>query len=235
MRNHQRIRRRFIARRLEIVRAAGRLFRVRGLAQTGMREIAEAADLSPANLYNYFKGKGELLFFCQDNSLDRMLGSVEAARTLKASAGEKLLLVIASHVKCVLDEVEGTAAHLLTSPLPAAFNRRLIAKRDRYEKAVTQLIHAGIESGEFISADPTLVTRAILGALNWSVRWFNPAGELTPVQVGDQFARYLVRGLLAKPNSGSRERHQRKNLKRRATRQKLPVRRKKKTGAFDGE
>ena len=188
-----------------------------------MREIAAAADLSPANLYNYFKGKDELLFFCQDNSLDRMLGSVEAARALSGGAGEKLLFVIESHVKCVLDEVEGTAAHLLASPLPAALNRRLIAKRDRYEKAITQLICAGVESGEFISADPTLDTRAILGALNWSVRWFNPEGQLTPMQIGDRFARYLVRGLLAKPNRHFGESRDTEIRKNRVTgRKKIP-------------
>src|SRR5437762_14330683 len=66
------LRRRYLARRLEILRAAGREFRVRGFAETGMRDIAAAAALSPANLYNYFRGKHDILFFCQDNSLDRM-------------------------------------------------------------------------------------------------------------------------------------------------------------------
>src|SRR5947208_15683774 len=64
--------RRYLARRLEILRAAGREFRLRGFAATGMRDIAAAAALSPANLYNYFRGKHDILFFCQDNSLDRM-------------------------------------------------------------------------------------------------------------------------------------------------------------------
>src|SRR6202011_6308410 len=79
-----RIRRRYLARRLEILRAAGKEFRVRGVAETGMRDIAAAADLSPANLYNYFQGKHEILFFCQDNSLDRMIAALERARHMRA-------------------------------------------------------------------------------------------------------------------------------------------------------
>ena len=93
-----------------------------------MRDIAAAADLSPANLYNYFKGKHELLFFCQDNSLDRMLAALRSARSAKVSAAEKLRMVIESHLRCVLDEVEGSAAHLLTSQLPSRFQRPLVAE-----------------------------------------------------------------------------------------------------------
>ena len=68
------------AQRDAILRAAARLFRERGFADTGMRDIAEAADLSAANLYHYFDGKDELLFYCQDRALDRMLDAVAAAR-----------------------------------------------------------------------------------------------------------------------------------------------------------
>jgi len=198
--------RRYLARRLEILRAAGKQFREQGFAETGMRDIAEAAALSPANLYNYFQGKHEILFFCQDNSLDRMIGALEKARRLRASAAEKLRLVIVSHLRCVLDEVEGSAAHLLTSALPAHLQRSLIAKRDRYEEGVRQLIAAGARSGEFVPSDPTLTACAMLGALNWSVRWFSPEGRLTPAEIAEGFADYLIRGLLANPEAVRRTR-----------------------------
>ena len=187
------------ARRLEILRAAGKRFREQGFAETGMRDIAEAASLSPANLYNYFRGKHEILFFCQDHSLDRMIAALEKARRLRSSAAEKLRLVIVSHLRCVLDEVEGSAAHLLTSALPPRLQRSLVGKRDRYEEGVRQLIAAGARSGEFVSCDAALAARAVLGALNWSVRWFSPEGPLTSAEIAEGFADYLIRGLLAKP------------------------------------
>jgi len=200
-RDKARAERRYLARRLEILRAAGKQFRVSGFAETGMRDIAAAADLSPANLYNYFRGKHEILFFCQDVSLDRLLAALEKARRLRAGAAEKLRMVIVSHLRCVLDEVEGSAAHLLTSALAPRLQRSLVVKRDRYEEGVRQLIVAGTRTGEFVPCDPALAARAVLGALNWSVRWFNPDGAMTAVEIAEGFANYLIRGLLSKPDS----------------------------------
>ena len=194
-------RRRYLARRLEILRGAGKQFRARGFAETGMRDIAEAAELSPANLYNYFQGKHDILFFCQDNSLDRMIAALEKARRAKTNAAARLRLVIVSHLRCLLDEVEGTAAHLLTNALPPRQQRYLVAKRDRYELGVRNLIASGMRSGEFFPGDAALIARAMLGALNWSVQWFRPDGQMTAEEVAEKFADYLIRGLLAKVDS----------------------------------
>jgi len=198
------LRQRYLARRLEILRAAGREFRVRGFAETGMRDIAEAASLSPANLYNYFRGKHDILFFCQDNSLDRLIAALENARRMRASAATKLRMVIVSHLRCVLDEVEGSAAHLLTTVLPPRQQRYLVAKRDKYEEGVRNLIAGGIRTGEFAPCDLALATRAMLGALNWSVQWFSPQGPLTAAEIAERFANYLIRGLQAKPDAPQR-------------------------------
>jgi AcrR family transcriptional regulator len=193
--------RRYQARRLEILRAAGREFRSRGFVETGMRDIAEAAELSPANLYNYFQGKDEILFFCQDSSLDRMMTALEKARRAKATAATRLRLVIVSHLRCLLDEVEGSAAHLLTTALPPRQQRYLVAKRDRYELGLRNLIACGMRAGEFVSGDAALLARAMLGALNWSVQWFRADGPMTAGEIAEGLADYLIRGLLAKPDS----------------------------------
>ena len=75
-----RVRQRNEARRTEILRAAARVFRRRGVAAAGMREIAEEAGLSPGNLYHYFSGKDEILLFCQERTLERMHAALQSAR-----------------------------------------------------------------------------------------------------------------------------------------------------------
>src|ERR1039458_7243982 len=76
--------------RLEILRAASSVFRRRGYASSGMREIALAADLSPGNLYHYFHSKDEILFFCQDGTLDRLSAALAVARKARGSGGALL-------------------------------------------------------------------------------------------------------------------------------------------------
>ena len=209
-----RLQRRYLARRLEILRAAGREFRTRGFAETGMREIAAAADLSPANLYNYFHGKDEILFFCQDSALDRLIANLERTCRAKAASTERLRSVIVFHLHCVLDEVEGSAAHLLTNSIPHHLQKRLLAKRDRYEQGFRHLVARGIRSGEFFPTDPALAARAILGALNSTVLWFNSQGPLTPDELAENFATYLIRGLRAKSSGHARQNRDGRSLDR---------------------
>lgn len=181
-----------------ILRAAARLFRERGFADTGMRDIAAAADLSAANLYHYFDGKNALLYYCQDRALDRMLASVASARRASRSAADRLRTVFIAHLQTLLDEIEGATAHLQIDSLPPSLRAAIVRKRDRYEQALRRIIVEGIAGGELVDMDPAIAARAMLGALNWTVTWFRPEGRDSATAVGDVIARFLVRGIAAR-------------------------------------
>jgi AcrR family transcriptional regulator len=191
-----RVQRKNDARRLGILRAAARAFRRRGLSATGMREIAEEADLSPGNLYYYFGGKDEILVFCQERTLERLVAAVRAARKAPGTYAERLRSVMKAHVHCMLDELEGATAHLEIEALPEKMRANVIEKRDTYERAVRSLVAEGLKRGEFADTDPSLVTRAMLGAVNWTARWYRQDGAQSVAEIAESLSDYLVRGLL---------------------------------------
>ncbi|MFN0205590.1 MAG: TetR/AcrR family transcriptional regulator [Planctomycetota bacterium] len=185
-------------RKLAILRAAARVFRERGYANAGMRDIASAADLSPANLYYYFSGKDEILYFCQDRSLARMTSEVGMAKSSKISVKEQLRRVLLTHILCLLDDVEGSVAHLETEALPPALRTKIVEKRDQYEKSIRSLLSQGAANGEFELSDTTLTARAILGAINWTARWFRPDGKQSAKYVAENTVAFLLNGLSPK-------------------------------------
>jgi AcrR family transcriptional regulator len=194
-----RVRKRNEARRLEILHAAARAFRRLGLSAVGMRDIAEEANLSPGNLYHYFRGKDEILLFCQQCTLDQLIETVDRVRRSGAPIATQLRDAIRGHVHCMLGEMEGATAHFEVEALPEELRAPIIAQRDAYERAIRDLVVQGVERNEFAPCDAVLVTRAVLGAVNWTARWYRPDGMQSVEEIAHAMANYLVRGLLAAP------------------------------------
>lgn len=187
--------RKALERRLAILRSAAGVFRDRGYEGASMDEIAERLDMAKGNLYYYFKNKQELLFFCQDHSLDRLIEAVREISATDDPEDEKLRRAIVEHVSCVLDQLDGASAHTEVHVLPDDLRAKIIAKRDTYESLVRALVTAGIKSGVFAPVDAKMATLALLGALNGATRWYRPGGGRAPEAIGESFAGLFLDGL----------------------------------------
>src|SRR5262245_1811917 len=119
-----------------------------------MREIAAAMGVQPGALYYYFASKEEILYFVQDWSLDRML---EAARNVaRGPAPVRLRTLIVAQMRCMLDELAGSAAHIEFRALPPGRLAKIVAKRDRYERILRKVVEDGMRSGAFRKGDAKL-------------------------------------------------------------------------------
>lgn len=184
-------------RRAEILRKAAAVFREKGFHGAGMREIAAGVGMAPGALYYYFASKEDLLYACQDISLTRLTEGAETLLARDEPADVLLRDLVAAHLDLTLDELGGSAAHVEFHALPEDKLRAIVAKRDAYEALVRGLIRRGIREGTFRKVDVKLTTLALLGALNWSVVWFNPEGRWSPPDLVRGFADVFVDGLRA--------------------------------------
>ncbi len=182
-------------RRVEILKSAAAAFRRRGYHGASMGEIARALRMTKGSLYYYFENKEEILFFCHDYSLDILLEVLERVEDAGGTPPRKLRSLIESFVHHILDDLRGTALTLDFQALSAPRLRRVIAKRDRFDRGIRRLLQEGMDEGAFAPGDPKLLTFAILGAVNWIPRWFDPTGPATSEEIGRVFAEYLVSGL----------------------------------------
>lgn len=187
--------RRYSEKKLEILRSAAAVFSRKGFSSATMEEIGEALHMTKGSLYYYFNSKQDLLYFCQKHSLRRLLEEAVRITSTDQSPPQQLFELIVCQIRCMLDELQGSAAHIEFRELPQEQLQQIISMRDSFEAALRRVVQEGIEEGMFYSGDPRISVWAILGAINWTVQWFSPAGPLSAGQIGREFARFLVRGL----------------------------------------
>ena len=128
-------------------------------------------------------------------SLDRLLQMLDEVESSGLSPAQKLRALIVAIVHTILDELHGTALILELEALNPAHLKAVIARRDKFDRGIRQVLEQGIADGSFSPDDVKLRSFALLGAVNWIPRWFNPSGPASSNEIADRFADYLLAGL----------------------------------------
>jgi AcrR family transcriptional regulator len=179
-------------RRIEILKSAAAAFRRRGYHGASVDEIASALEMTKGNLYYYFRNKEDILYACHEYSLDILLLLMRKVQDEPIAADEKLRKLILAFVHLILDELQGTALTLDPEALSPPLFAKVIAKRDEFDRGIRAIIQQGMDDGLFAKGDPKMMEFAIMGAVNWISKWFDPSGPMTSQQIGESFADYLV-------------------------------------------
>jgi TetR/AcrR family transcriptional regulator len=186
-------------RRAEILRAALRAFGERGYHATTLDQIAEQLGVQKTALYHYFPDKEAILYACHRESLAEVQRHLKEARAHEASVVGRLGHVIREHVRVMIDTLEGSPLAFEVLALSPEHQEKVVAARDRYERALRALIDEGVKKGELRPVDPKVAVFVILGAINWIARWYHRDGHFDAQELGAEFADYLVGGLICQP------------------------------------
>jgi AcrR family transcriptional regulator len=181
--------------RVEILKSAAIAFRRLGYHGATVEQIAAALKMKKGNLYYYYRNKEEILLACHQYSLDRLLALLEEVERSQAAPDQKLRRLIVSFVHTILDELHGTALFLDLEALTVTHRKLVVARRDQFDHGMRRVIEDGVRAGVFGNIDAKLLSFAILGAVNWIPRWYQPNGPASSQEIADHFADYLIGGL----------------------------------------
>ena len=160
-----------------ILRVAAQLFRQQGYSATTLRQIADKAGMKAGSIYYHFDSKTAILDEILELGLQRIFDAVRASVNDlgKGSHRNKISAAIKAHLVTLLQESDYTSANMrVYGQLPERIKKRHRPLRRAYGKYWDDMLVDAQRAGE-IRSDLVIVPlrRFILGALNWTVEWFD--------------------------------------------------------------
>lgn len=182
-------------RRQALLTAAARLFRDQGFDATSTRDIAAAVGMHSGSPFYHFKSKDALLFSVMEEGMHAALARQASALRSASTAVNDLpanapLVQIRRLIRAHFDTLLGPGNDFVPvmlyeyRSLSAAQRASLARLQADYESAWTPVLEALHASGH-LRAPVKLSRLLILGALNWSVQWFDPQKEATLDELTD--------------------------------------------------
>ena len=197
--------------RKRILDAGARAFRREGYAAVALKDIAALASLQAGSLYYHFGCKEEIVEEVLEVGVE---GVAAATREAVAALGpgadplERLRAAITAHLQFVLSESDYAVANIrILSQVPREIRRRHLKRQRRYGAFWRALFEAAAR-GRRLRGDLNLsvVRMLTLGALNWSVEWYDAAGSREPVEIADHLSTMIFEGLTYRPGRATSSR-----------------------------
>ncbi len=162
---------------------AAKMMRDIGYSHMSLRDLAEKVGMKAGSLYYHFSSKDALVSEVMRVGVDivsaAVIGELETLPQDTASH-DRVLAAMRIHLKTLLSASDFSSAHIRCYPfVPDAVRQDLLDHRRSYDRIWDNLLTDHIET---INADLTKEQRqakvrhlrhAILGALNWSLEWFD--------------------------------------------------------------
>ena len=187
-------------RRAELVGVATRLFAAKGFEAASLQDVADDFGVLKGSLFHYIVSKDELLAEIIEGVYEDAAREVWSITGQEGRAVDRLRRVITAYVVFMSRHLDEVTVWLRDfNSLPDARRRALRAREDQDRHRLEGLIaDAQLEGSLRADIEPRLAALALLGAMNWVHRWFQPR-KLPAEQIGAAFADMFFAGLLPRP------------------------------------
>lgn len=187
-----------------ILQASLQLFSRYGYAAVSMRQIAAEVGLQAGALYNHFPTKQAILHQLMVAHLEELIDELEAA-DLPGDPARALEAFVRFHIHFHIDKPEAVfIAYMELRNLEAEPYREVMLLRQRYERALRDILRRGMAAGVFDVPDAPVASMAIISMLTGVNTWYRYGGRLSVAEVEKIYVNMVLAAVGAR-NEAPRE------------------------------
>ncbi|MGH3734695.1 MAG: TetR/AcrR family transcriptional regulator [Micromonosporaceae bacterium] len=185
-------------RRSELLRIAAELFAERGVKQTTVRDIAEAANILSGSLYHHFDSKESMVDEILTSFLGELWDRYRDITDAELGPRETLRAIVVASFEAIDQHRPEVAIFQNDAKYLGRFERfgYLEERNVEFRKLWIGLLTDGIRDGVFrADLDVELTYRFVRDTVWVAAHWYRPGGKLTPEQIAEQYLGILLDGI----------------------------------------
>ncbi len=180
----------------KIFEEAARLFQENGYLAASMRDLAQRVGLQVSSLYSHIGSKEELLQKICFDSARAYTEGMKRVEESNATPLEKLKQLISLHIQIATTDV--TSVTIFSDEwrhLSEPFLQEFLTIRKDYERRFSRILQQGIDAGELVEMNVTVVLFSILTSLRWLHRWYPEKRGISVKALEAEILRFLLEGI----------------------------------------
>jgi len=189
-------------RRAVMLEQAALLFHTNGISETSVSDIAAAAGLDRATVYYYFPNKEAIVAEVVRDAVIQSSSAIAAIANSDLAPADKLRQMIVTSMQLFDRHYPHLLVFLredMARSVPESFLQWLMQNQQDSATLWRGVIAEGLDSGVFdTSLGVDTLLSAVLGALLWVARRYQPDAGVDPEETGTGVARLLINGLLSR-------------------------------------
>lgn len=181
--------------REKIIDAAVDLIYKNSFHGTSLNMIAKKVGITKSTIFHHFENKEAILLAILEISLPQAMYKLTGIVHDEDLTGrEKLKMFFELHMEVVANERDSLSISLREETYLSGQNAKIHTEgRKNYAMLLREIVRQiqREDQNRFTGLSSSIVTNAILGLLNWGIRWYKKDGSMSLDEVCDQLFRII--------------------------------------------